>query len=101
MPSLAEEIVAILDPEALDDFRSWKQETVVRVQPKKGMRFHHSRVLDTAKWDGKSPQLFEVTKVASGTAYYRAVYDLGTRETKGAPACCPVEQFGRWCGSVA
>ncbi len=67
----------------------------------KGMRFYHSRVLDTQKFDGKSPQLFQVTKVAGGTAYFRAVYDLGTRETLGAAACCPVEQFHRWVKSFA
>jgi hypothetical protein len=69
--------------------------------PKKGLRFYHSRVLDGMKFDGKSPQLFEVTRVARGTAYYRAVYDLGSRETKGAVACCPVEQFQKWVRSVA
>lgn len=69
--------------------------------PVKGLRFYHSRVLDTVKWDGKSPQLFVVTRIARGTVYYRAVYDLGTRETLGSPACCPVEDFPRWCARAA
>lgn len=33
-------------------------------KPKKGFRFYHSRILDTQKFDGKSPQLCEVTKIA-------------------------------------
>ena len=68
--------------------------------PKKGLRFYHSRVLDTQKWDGHSPQLFEVTRVVRGTAYYRPVYDYGDREGLGAQISCPVEHFSRWCGSV-
>ena len=65
--------------------------------PHKGFRFYHSRVLDTQKFDGKSPQLYQVTKIAAGTVYYRPVIDYGTRETLGSPDCCPVEQFPRWC----
>lgn len=71
-------------------------------KPTKGMRFYHSRVLDSMKFDGKSPQLYQVTKVAAGMAYYRAVYDYGERVALGgAVDCCPVEQFPRWCGSIA
>jgi hypothetical protein len=70
------------------------------VTPTKGMRFYHSRVFDTQRFDGKSPQLYQVTRVAAGTAYYRPVYDYGTREELGKPDCCPTEQFGRWVGSV-
>lgn len=71
------------------------------VGPTKGMRFYHSRVLDTEKFDGKTPQLFVVTKIARGTAYYRPVYNLGERETFGSPGCCPVEEFSRWVSSIA
>lgn len=67
------------------------------MKPTKGFRFYHSRVLDSQKFDGKSPQLFVVTKIAQGCVYYRPVYDLGERETFGAPGFCPVEQFPRWC----
>lgn len=63
----------------------------------KGFRFYHSRVLDSAKFDGKSPQLFEVTKISLGTVYYRPVYDMGERETLGSPGCCEVENFPRYC----
>lgn len=70
------------------------------MKPIKGMRFYHSRVLDTVKFDGHSPQLYEVTRVAAGTAYYRPVYDMGDREHFGKPDCCPVEQFSRWVKSL-
>jgi hypothetical protein len=69
--------------------------------PTKGFRFYHTRVLDIQKFDGKSPQLFEVTKIARGIVYYRAVYDLDGRETKGAPACCPCEDFRRYVKEAA
>lgn len=72
----------------------------MEVSPKKGMRFYHSRVLDTQKFDGKTPQLFVVTKISQGTAYYRPVYDLGSGEFFGSPGCCPVEQFSRWVKSL-
>src|SRR5215467_13944251 len=68
--------------------------------PKKGMRFYHSRVLDSIKFDGKSPQLYQVTRVAAGMAYYRPVYDYESREELGKADCCPTDQFHRWCKSV-
>jgi len=69
--------------------------------PTKGLRFYHTRVLDSMKFDGKSPQLYQVTRVASGMAYYRPVYDYGEREELGSADCCPIEQFERWCGRIA
>lgn len=66
-------------------------------KPTKGFRFYHSRVLDTIKFDGKSPQLFVVTKVACGRVYYRPVYDYGDHEGFGAPGVCNVSDFGKWC----
>lgn len=68
--------------------------------PHKGTRFLHSRVLDSIKFDGVSPQLFVVTKISSGTVYYRPVYDYGTHKTLGAPGCCPAEQFNKWCKEI-
>lgn len=50
----------------------------------KGFRFHHSRVIEA---DG-SPMLYEVTKIARGTVYYRPV-------DGGGSECCPVEDFAR------
>lgn len=70
------------------------------IQPVKGMRFLHSRVLDSRLYDGKTMQQYEVTRVAQGTAYFRPVYDYGGREELGAPSCCPVEQFGKWVKRV-
>lgn len=61
--------------------------------PTKGLRFIHSRVLDAAN----RPQQFEVTRVARGTVYYRAVEGA---ELVGAPQCCDVEDFPRWCTGV-
>lgn len=72
----------------------------VNVKPIKGMRFLHSRVLDTVKFDGKTPQLYEVTRVATGMAYYRPIYYYGDRMGYGAADCCPVNQFGRWCKEI-
>lgn len=66
-------------------------------EPRKGFRFYHRRILDTVKFDGKSPQLCVITRTAQGTVYYRPVYNLGERETLGSPGCFPVEQWSRWC----
>ena len=64
------------------------------IYAKKGLRFYHARVLDSMKWDGRSPQLYEVTKVAKGMAYYRAVANYGEREALvGNPECCPEQSF--------
>ena len=71
-------------------------------KPSKGMRFLHSRVLDVAKFDGKTPQLYQITKIARGGVYYRPVYDLGfPSERLGSPDFCEVAQFPRYCLSVA
>lgn len=56
----------------------------------KGLRFLHSRVL---RDDYKTPMEFVVTKVAKGTVYYRPV-------DGGAPNCCPVEEFSKWCKEI-
>ncbi len=61
--------------------------------PKKGLRFYHARFIDTEKFDGKSPQLMVVTRVARGTVYYRPVYNHGNRETFGSPWFCATEKF--------
>lgn len=70
--------------------------------PKKGFRFYHKRVLSTEAFDGKTPQLFEVTRVAQGVVYYRPVYVYRngdqTREQLGSPDYMPREKF---CGIVA
>lgn len=70
------------------------------VQPKRGLRFFHARVLDTMKFDGKSPQLYEVTKVSRGTVYYRAVIKYDDREELSRPDCCSIEQFPKYCKSL-
>lgn len=57
--------------------------------PVKGFRFYHSRVLG----EDNSPQLYEVSRVARGTVYYRPVYP----ETLGGPDCCATEDFDKWC----
>lgn len=53
-----------------------------------GHRFYHARVLAE---DG-GPQLYEVSRIARGTVYYRPVYEDGP----GKPDCCPIEEFPRW-----
>lgn len=54
--------------------------------PTKGFRFLHSRVID----ERDEPVAYVVTKIARDTVYYRP-------ERGGAPQCCPIEQFTRWC----
>lgn len=63
--------------------------------PIKGMQFLHSRVLDTMKFDGKTPQLYQVTRIAQGCVYYRPVYDYGTRVELGKAEYCLIENFGK------
>ena len=45
--------------------------------PVKGLRFYHARVLDAQKFDGKTPQLYQVTRVTQSWTYYAPVYDRG------------------------
>lgn len=66
------------------------------MKPSKGLRFYHSRVLDTVKWDGKTRQLYQVTAMRQGYVYYRPVYDYGTRTELGKPDCCPVASFTQY-----
>ena len=62
--------------------------------PVVGLRFLHRRVLDTAKFDGKTAQLYQVTRIARGVVYYRPVFDLGfPGERLGSVECCLVGQF--------
>lgn len=68
------------------------------MNPTKGFRFLHSRVIDP-DLEGKQPQLFEVTKVASGMAFYRPVY-RGRKEGAewlGSLQYCPISEFSKWC----
>lgn len=59
--------------------------------PKIGKRFYHARVLDPAD---RTPQLYQVTRVAGGRVYYRAIYEAGTAgEHLGTCECCPLESF--------
>jgi hypothetical protein len=69
------------------DNQSWPE------TPRKGFRFLHARVLDPENFDGKTPQLCEVTRVASNRVYYRPVYNYGTREGYGNPAYCDASCF--------
>ncbi len=65
--------------------------------PRKGMRFFHARVLDTAKFDGKTPQLYQVTRVAQGQVYFAPVYDAGIAgsERLGKSERCRIDYFPR------
>jgi hypothetical protein len=60
-----------------------------------GLRFNHARVLDTAKFDGKTPQLYEVTKIARGTIWYAPIYDAGIAgsERRGKSEHCQLDYF--------
>lgn len=44
---------------------------------RRGTRFLHRRILSTQEFDGKTPQLCEVTRTGRGGIYWRAVYDIG------------------------
>jgi hypothetical protein len=63
------------------------------VTPSKGLRFLHARVLG----EDDSPQLYEVSRIARGTVYYRPVYADGL----GKPDCCLSDDFERYCKEVA
>ena len=69
------------------------------LSPRIGLRFYHSRVLDTKLFDGKTHQLYQVTKIAYGKVYYRPVYDLGTpslpSERLGSVEACLLATFPR------
>ncbi len=71
------------------------------ITPQVGMRFYHSRILDAMKFDGKTTQLHQVTRIAQGQVYYRPVYNYGDREALGTGGYCPIDQFGKWCKRVA
>jgi hypothetical protein len=63
--------------------------------PSKGMRFKHSRVLDTAKFDGKTNQLYQVTRIAQGQVWFAPVYDAGIEgsERLGKSERCALGYF--------
>ena len=63
----------------------------------KGTRFLHSRVLDNR--DMKSPQLYEITRIARGVVYYKAV-DYETNQPEGCSQCCTIEDFPKWCKNI-
>lgn len=65
---------------------------VAPVEPKRGLRFHHARIL-SHDYDGITPQLCAVTRVALGVVYYRPVYFHGERETLGAAEYATAERF--------
>ena len=68
------------------------------MKPYKGFRFYHARVLSMEPFDGTSKQLYEVSKIARGTVYYRPVYSNGQL---GKPDCCELENFDKWMDSPA
>jgi hypothetical protein len=60
----------------------------------KGLRFYHARVLSTERFDGKTPQLYEVTRVTNSWVYFAPVYDRGTSgERLGKSDKCQPEHF--------
>lgn len=65
----------------------------------KGKRFYHKHWLDTAKWDGKTAQVFEVTRATKYQIYYRPVYTYSdgysTRQELGKGFCSTPEYFER------
>ena len=70
---------------------------------RKGLRFIHAKVMDAMRMDEspKPHQEYEVTKVANGMVYYRAVYDYGTRVALGsAVECTTLDDFSRVVLSV-
>lgn len=67
-----------------------------KMEAKKGLRFFHARVFDSMLFDGKTHQLYEVTAVRSGMAYYRPVIRYDTREVLGSAAKCPVCDFHKY-----
>jgi hypothetical protein len=64
-----------------------------QLTPRAGFRFRHARVLSA---DGMTGQVFEVTRVANETVYYRAVYPNGDTHVLGSPQCCPFDEFPKW-----
>jgi len=70
--------------------------------PKVGLRFNHRRVLSTEPFDGKTPQIYQITKIACGWVYYRPVYAAGlTEERLGASDCCAVDVFDTYAAPAA
>lgn len=71
------------------------------MKPVKGLRFLHTRVLDTAKFDGKTKQLYQVTRVAQGQVYFAPVYDAGIAgsERLGKSGRCSIDYFPRVFGA--
>lgn len=64
----------------------------VELVPKYGLRFLHRRVLD----EHGRPQLYEVTRVALGTVYYRPLdVDSEGWSQHGGVECCEVENFDK------
>ena len=53
------------------------------VKIKKGIRFNHKHFLCTKAYDGKTPQLMEITLVTKNTVYYRVVRNYLGREDLG------------------
>jgi hypothetical protein len=71
------------------------------MKPKVGLRFNHARLLSTEKFDGHTPQICQVTRIAAGHVFYRPVYDIGeSGERFGFAQCCPVLEFGRWAREI-
>lgn len=71
------------------------------MKPVKGLRFNHARVLSTEVFDGKTPQLYEVTRIALGMVYYRPVYAAGLPEQRlGSADCCRVNEFSQYANEV-
>jgi hypothetical protein len=60
------------------------------MNPAKGFRFFHSRIIDA----DNRPMLYVVTKVARGAVYYRPV-------DGGSPDCCDLQDFDRYCKEAA
>lgn len=70
-------------------------ETAQQTMPKSGFRFTHARVLSTEKFDGKTLQRYQVTKVAGGTIWFAPVYDEGIEgsERLGKSDKCACDYF--------
>jgi hypothetical protein len=66
--------------------------TAAKVEPRRGLRFYHARIL-SHDYDGITPQLCVVTRVAQGAVYYRPVYFHGERETLGGAEYATRERF--------
>lgn len=64
------------------------------VVPVRGLYFYHARIL-SGDYDGVTPQLCKVTKVARDGVYYRTVHVHGEREELGGGEYATLERFAK------